>query len=289
MVMCIDGGRVITYINKNCFFIKSVFVLLSVLILVLSGTHTEVRADGGVYEMIESKDSFYLSHKKECKEDRRGYSISKETTCYKSPESSKNSRKIPKGAYVEVSYTYQTNSQNWGLLYWVTDAKGNYQNVNGWIRLSDVDFTYDALAFCHDHARELDAKWMDNTFKSIRQRLKKEIVVWSYPYSGKRLGSMEIEKYPSDRELVGKPMYRDSDKKYWAIIPYGKSYGAVCLSDPENISITKKKITPYTVPNMGDEMLGLRKIALICILIICCCAAGVSFCWKRNKKNEKSK
>lgn len=273
-------GGVIMCINRKILCLVRFFLILCILLASMFGLQIEACADGIVYEKIESNDSFYLSHQKECKEDRRGYTVSKEIACYKSPEGKKLKRSLPKGSHITVSYTYQTKSQNWGLLYWVTDAKGNYQNVNGWIRLSDVDFTYDALAFCHDHARELDAKWMDNTFKSIRQRLKKEIVVWSYPYSGKRLGSMEIEKYPSDRELVGKPMYRDSDKKYWAIIPYGKSYGAVCLSDPENKSIPKKKIDPYTTPDRGNAFMSMKKIAFICVPVIFLFVAG----WRLHQK-----
>ena len=69
------------------------------------GLQIEACADGIVYEKIESNDSFYLSHQKECKEDRRGYTVSKEIACYKSPEGKKLKTIITKRfAYYRVLY-----------------------------------------------------------------------------------------------------------------------------------------------------------------------------------------
>ena len=127
----------------------------------------------------------------------------------------------------------------------------------------------------------MQENWMQSGW-TTPLRVSDKIVVWSYPYSGKRLGSMEIEKYPSDRELVGKPMYRDSDKKYWAIIRYGQSYGAICLSDPENKSIPKKKIDPYTIPDRGNAFMSMKKIVIICVPVIFLFVAG----WRLHQKRK---
>ena len=80
-------------------------------------------------------------------------------------------------------------------------------------------------------------------------------------------------------------MYRDSDKKYWAIIRYGQSYGAICLSDPENKSIPKKKIDPYTTPDRGNAFRSMKKIVIICVPVIFLFVAG----WIASKKKDPQK
>ena len=104
-------------INRERFCLGRFFLILCILLASMFGLQIEACADGIVYEKIESNDSFYLSHQKKCKEDRRGYTVSKEIACYKSPEGKKLKRSLPKGSHITVSYTYQTKSQNWGLLY----------------------------------------------------------------------------------------------------------------------------------------------------------------------------
>ena len=73
-------------INRKILCLGRFFLILCILLASMFGLQIEACADGIVYEKIESNDSFYLSHQKECKEDRRGYTVSKEIACYKSPE-----------------------------------------------------------------------------------------------------------------------------------------------------------------------------------------------------------
>ena len=232
------------------------------------------------YELdIYYKDSFYLSHEKECKQSGASYFAEEEVTCYKNPESSKTLSPIEKGTYISIGYIYQADFETWGSINFITNKDAPLLPKEGWVKIEDLKFSEDATSFFWEYIKDMGKMERDALTKILEEvqgNLKKEIVMWSYPCSGKIVGKMSKEEYPSSKIFqTPRNIYCDYEKRYWWICPNdkkvgGKPYCAICLSDPENDQIGKE-ITltkPYTGGKYGRWLVVIPIGIVICILMV---------------------
>ncbi|MCI8339896.1 MAG: hypothetical protein HFH62_14690 [Lachnospiraceae bacterium] len=260
---------------------KKSYVFFSIIILFICCVGTEVQVtalEGGkahqqnTYYPELSDNSFYRTHKKECKRGGSSYLAKKEVTCYKNPESHVISSTIDKGSSVEIICTYQTNFDTWGLA---------SNGLDKWVKLRDLEFAENVYSFVYEYKKEM-GRVKDSELKkalgTVVDTLQKDIVKWSYPCSGKIVGKCSKKKYPTMDSILMNTwfIYQDKQKRYWRI--YGGDYDsktgeykpyAICLSDPENDQI-EKEITltkPYTGGKYGRWLVVIPIGIVICILI----------------------
>lgn len=203
-----------------------------------------------------SDNSFYRTHKEECKSDGSSYLAKEEVTCYKNPESDAISSTIEKGSTIYIIYTYQKAFDTWGLA---------SAGIDRWVKLRDLEFLENVDSFIAEYGKEMGKPKeadLKKTLETVSDTLRKDIVKWSYPCSGKIVGTCSKKEYPDMRSINVPTIYQDGQGRYWMTYGAGsfilgesgkdKSY-AICLSDPENDQIGKE-ITltkPYTGGKYG--------------------------------------
>ncbi len=274
---------------------KKSYVFFSIIILFICCVGTEVQVtalEGGkahqqdTYYPELSQDSFYRTHKKECKRGGSSYLAKEEVTCYKNPESDKEVAPIEKGTCFHIICTYRTTFDTWGL--------ASY-GIDRWVKLRDLEFVENAISFIDEYRKEMgrpkDAE-LKKALGTVADTLQKDIVKWSYPCSGKVVGTCSKNKYPTmDSILMSASfIYQDQQKRYWRI--YGGDYDskkdksyAIRLSDPENDQL-EKEIT-LTEPDTGGKY-G-RWLAVMPIgIAICIVMAGLIILVVRRRFRTKN-
>lgn len=200
-----------------------------------------------------SNDGFYRTHQKQCKPDGRSYLAEKEVPCYKNPESDVKLLPLGKGKGVVIDCTYQTEDANWGLIRFVSDRENPLQKKDGWVRLEDLTFQEDVISFYREYKEEIDNLEIQDSFQDVREGVQGDIVMWSYPCSGRTVGTLPKEKYPDDGVIQAGLCYQDSQGRYWMLLSgYQTEQGyenfAICLSEPENDKIPEDKELTLTKP-----------------------------------------
>ena len=228
-----------------------------------------------------SQDSFYRTHKKECKWGRGSYIAKKEVTCYKNPESDMKVAPIEKGDTFNVAYTYQTNFDTWGL---------EAFSMNKWVKLRDLEFVENVDSFISEYWREMGKPKnaeLKKALGTVADTLQKDIVKWSYPCSGKVVGTCSKKDYPDMRSIYLSDIYQDKKGRYWKTYGGGfsemESY-AICLSDPENDQIGKE-ITltkPYAGGKYGRWLVMIPAGIVVCILVVLLTVLGI----RRRLRNK---
>ena len=228
-----------------------------------------------------SQDSFYRTHKKECKWGRGSYIAKKEVTCYKNPESDMKVAPIEKGDTFNVAYTYQTNFDTWGL---------EAFSMNKWVKLRDLEFVENVDSFISEYWREMGKPKnaeLKKALGTVADTLQKDIVKWSYPCSGKVVGTCSKKEYPDMRSIYLSDIYQDKKGRYWKTYGGGfsemESY-AICLSDPENDQI-EKEITltkPYAGGKYGRWLAMIPAGIVVCILVVLLTVIGI----RRRLRNK---
>lgn len=217
-------------------------------------------------EDVSSQNGFFLTHKEECRAEFRNYYGSEEVQCYKSPESETILSTLPKGSCITVQCTYQTAWEKWGLLERGSDLKMYF----GWVKMSELEFVYDAVAFLYDHRDGCIDDRSELDWDKICKAPEQESIIWSYPYSGKIIGRQSKGKYP-DADYMKTHyypgiLYLDDEGRYWITVSVKRTVssseeaalekeeylsGMICLSEPENVNLEKRIMEPYTLPSLG--------------------------------------
>lgn len=241
-----------------------------------------VKAEDIYPEENTCTDSFYLSHKSECKEDNRTFLTEKEVIRYKNPNSEVELEKLPKGELINIQKTYQTEFENWGLIFWSFNTEGNVQQTSGWVKLSDLEFIYDARAFFYDHKKEIIQDRDSLNFEEKRKNIQNQILVWSYPCSGELVSKLDSKYYPTEVQIQTQPLYQDKAGRYWLMVS-GRNYikngrwssCAICLSEPTNRKIAAERIEPYTVPDKRGTWNQKVFMLTICGMLLICGVVGL--------------
>lgn len=251
-------------------------------------------------EDVSSQNGFFLTHKEECKAEFRNYFVSEKVQCFKSPESETTLSALPKGSYITIQCTYQTAWEKWGLLGRGSDLK----MYSGWVKMSEVEFVYDVVAFLYDHGKDCIDDRSELDWDKICKAPVKESIIWSYPYSGKIIGRqsngkyldadyMKIHYYPGI-------LYRDDEGRYWITVSVKRMVysseeknlekeeylsGMICLSEPENVNLEKRVMEPYSLPSAGGWAQAIVEKVYIGLSVIVV-AIGILFVTVKRRKGK---
>ncbi|MCI8339902.1 MAG: hypothetical protein HFH62_14720 [Lachnospiraceae bacterium] len=225
-------------------------------------------------------DSFFLTHEKDCRRSGANYIAEKDVLCYKNPLSSNKFSPIEKGTEVCIGYTYQANFETWGVIYLISNKDVPIAEKEGWVKIRDLKFSEDTTSFFWEYKKnmgKIQKGALRRTLEEVQGSLKKELVMWSYPCSGKIVGRLSKEEYPDQESVFQDPtqIYQDQEKRYWKIyvnheMKEGRLSYAICLSDPENDQIAKE-ITltkPYAGGKYGRWLVAIPIGIVICILMV---------------------
>lgn len=269
---------------------KRTIVFFAVLFLIVFFGKSTQAEEGGINREWSSQDAFYLAHREECKDLTYIFTADKNVSRYRNPEKkSALQGEIKKGERVFIIKTYQTAFENWGLVGMSHDLEGNIVYSDGWVKLSELEFVYDTTSFFFDHEKEYHFDLKELSSKNIKNIVKKEVIVWTYPNSGEIAFRLGAESYPM---LSAVPLYEDKDGRYWMVVSAdvykkGTKWGncSVCVSDPQNDSLPAYRPEPCTRPEQEGTMNFMVKLAAaagIGLLII----AVIIFVRKRSRYLE---
>lgn len=225
------------------------------------------------------RDPFYLSHKEECRAIAACYLAKEEVDCYKNPNSEVKLAPIDKGTKIMVYFTYQKEGDIWGVIHTINNRDTSLVRERGWVKLRNLEFQEDIYSFISQYIGEIDNMDEGNLFDGVRSHIQKDIVMWFYPCSGKIVGTLSKENYPSEEKISGRLSYQDKQGRYWIFyMDYQTEEGyqdfALCLSDPENDSI--KKEVSIQRPDITGKcsklpvviQIGIAIGLVICVLVI---------------------
>lgn len=198
-------------------------------------------------------DEFYEKHSDECERLERSFTANGpegEIVLWKSPSSKKKVAAFENGYEFYVDYIYTDKKEHqWGI---VQTVQGS-----GWLRMEELLFIYDNIAFCEQHESEFQA--YNGEFDDYI--VEEPVLLWTYPGSGKVNGKIfelddlhSIEYVYTDQEGRQWGYYAFTDtvnrKKRW-----GYSAAWICLTDPTNdkLPISKYEITPDIINIQPSE------------------------------------
>lgn len=208
---------------------KRILSLFITILLLLNG----FAAFGDVVFAPESE--FYDQHRKECTNvERDYYSNGKEgyIALYKKPDGAITSY-LRNAQKLHIFCTYK----DWGMVSYI----GGYsQEVENWVKMSDLYLIYDDKAFLEDHQNEFYKSILELKSADLEDKV---IHIYKYP------GSREHWEYTmQDDELIQLTYhYKDSEDRSWGRINY--HYGIrgswICFSKPNQL------VAPFGIdPNL---------------------------------------
>lgn len=160
--------------------------------------------------IYEPMDSFYESHREQCRRHERNYTVAGpngNVTVYESPESDKVQETIDNGESVYVSYVYQDDSDVlWGFY-------EDWENeVSGWIPMDYLDLIYDEISFREEFGHLLK----EETGELSTEFVGKSIKFWKYPGSSEYLEVPFESDYAPEYHMI----YTDGDGVRWGRVGY---------------------------------------------------------------------
>ena len=254
----------------------------------------------------EPSDNFYERNRADCEYINRVFYANGESgyiMLKNEPGSRDEVIAFVNGTIVNVSFTYDRNGEQWGVITYETAAgQGDEWNTNtGWIPMSELVVVYDYISFNEDHAGEI-YDYSGGSPDSLSENL--EIVIWAWPGSGEVLRTLTTSSGRDFTEgeltwLTPEKAYTDADGREWGFIPYFYSSRNtwLCLSDPTNADIPafnpaptpqlRTPIDPGALPSprSGFPMLPII-ISLVAIVVIGS-AILIKIFWKPNKANDQ--
>lgn len=198
---------------------KRILSLFIAILFLLNG----FAAFGDVIFAPESE--FYEQHRKECTYVDRDYYANGEKgyiALYKNPESPivayhRNAQRL------RIVYTYK----DWGM---VSRIGGYSQEVEKWVKMSDLYLIYDDEAFLEEHQNEFYKSVLELKSADLEDKV---IHIYKYP------GSREHWEYTMrDDELIQLTYhYKDAEGRSWGRVGYhyGIRSSWICFSDPNKI------------------------------------------------------
>lgn len=247
-------------------------------------------------------DEFYEKHSDECVRVERSFTANGpegETVLWKSPGSKKKIATFENETefYVEYVYTDKKEKQ-WGI---VQTVQGS-----GWLRMEELLFIYDNIAFCEQHVSEFRA--YNGEFDDYV--VEEAILLWTYPGSGKTNG--KISEFDNLHSI--QYVYTDQEGRQWGYYAFtdtvnwnrrwGYSAAWICLTDPINdkLPVIKYEITPDIIdvqpykqpqqPGQTQAEQGFDKdnssiilyLGIAVITLLVATAVLIRIFWKKDKK-----
>lgn len=169
--------------------------------------------------LIELNDSFWWSHRDDCVNRSRVYTVNSPegwAALWESPVSSKQTETLLNGTALDGNWHYTDEK---GEIWFAVENVVNEDldvPLRGWCRAADCLATPDAVSFEEAHGAEFEG-W-DQAYDHIFDEAE-EIVVWTYPGSGEVKGELWAPAYePEWLRDEFNICWRDPQGRMWAYL-----------------------------------------------------------------------
>lgn len=187
--------------------IKRVLLTIAGILLVSSLCAVDTRAD----VLYEPNDDFFEKHRDECSYEDRDYFTDGpdgEVILYESPESGRETGRIPNGALLHLYWLYMDRT---GVVWALVDRKQDPKSgelMSGWFPYEYASVKYDFTEFIREHRDEL----VKESGKVPAEYAGKEIRTWEYP-GGEMKGVIFADR--SDNLPGYNITYTDEEGRKW--------------------------------------------------------------------------
>lgn len=280
---------------------KRLFGIAAVIFLLAGIQPLKVRADV-IWEPYE--DDFYSTHYEECVHRTGAFLTNGEegyVTVYQSPESTKEVAKIMNGESFPVSFTWQDKEgMDWGIIELVNYEPKDGEIVDkeadfGWVSMEQMSKVYDG----NDFLREYEEEFEEYGGELDDYTVKEQLVVWSYPGSGKVIAGLFPQMFENDVPDY-EHLYTDEDGNRWTFIGYyyGSVRGWVCIDYPEEEDIvisyepeeTDEEIIKAQMPEEelyeGEGIPGLKLAAGLVAGVVAVTAGLIAVLFGKKSKKQ---
>ena len=195
---------------------------------------------------------------------------------YKNPESDIVITYVKNGTEITVKYLYtDKNDCVWALVEPNLEVIGNDYDT-AWIRLDDFTLVYDARQFRKDNLEKL----VEEKVKFDVSQYDKNIIMWSFPLSGKRVYDIDItsdyvDYVSATLESDLHATYEDQFHQKWVeYYDWSKRIqGWICITDPCNKDMrvddkVNYEAYPPAAPKLKDQMSTTVKLSIILVLLV---------------------
>jgi len=260
-------------------------------ILVLSALLLAVCPVAALADLIYTPpDDFLDMHFSECVHlDRDFYVNGKDgfVSVKSAPGSNNEVGTLVNGEVFNVSYTYNQDGAQWGVITRFEKA-GQYDELRtGWVPMDMLLLVYDYISFDEDNKGKFYQYSGDCESLLV---LGNDIVFWSWPGSGEIVMTQSVRNLDLERNwLVAERAYRDSAGREWGFIPYYYAFRNtwVCLDAPTDRDIPA--FNPQPQPklwNPGESQVSRNWLVIVIISVAAVVlVAAVLICvfWKPKK------
>lgn len=170
--------------------------------------------------LINLDDSFWHSHRDDCVNRRRTYTVNSpegSAALWESPVSSKQTETLPNGTELNGSWRYtDEKGETWFTVESGEQNSNGEEILRGWCRESDCLATPDAVSFEEAHGAEFEG-W-DRAYDHVFDEAE-DIIIWKYPGSGEVKGEIWGPSYdPAWLRDEFDTCWRDQQGRMWAYL-----------------------------------------------------------------------
>jgi len=252
---------------------KKFLPLLLVLLLLAGTVHADV--------IWEPMDAFYQANQDKCAPENRlyianGYGGS--VNIYKSPADARVMETLENGTALYITGIYFGTKGKWGVLEF---------DHQGWVRMTDVYASYDAIAF------EAERKSEFVSYNGEFFEFPDEVLFWEYPRASSHY-TVQLNAYSdfSDTLPSFSYAYTDSEGLRWGYVSYYYlNRGWVCLDAPNDPDITPlptptppPPVRPAYNPGPNPNRYLLLWAAGLVVLLAVIAAGLIWFFYRRKRK-----
>lgn len=249
----------------------------------------------------EPSGEFYMDNLDECEYDGRDYQTNgKEgfVVVYEEPGSTREVARIKNGKRFYVGFTYRgSGGITWAVLnlwgYEPDEEESLESGVrDGWVVFENLAEVYMEEDFRAEHEEEFE----EYQGELDGYEIKKELIFWDYPGSGRITGRME-EYFNGGDMPVCQKLYTDPDGNRWTYVGYyyGER-GWICVDDPESRELSlsygpgemDQKLYPaakpegeVSVPGINAKVSGAAAAAVLLAAAVTALLIAVLFRKKR--------
>ncbi len=252
----------------------------------------------------EPSGDFYMDNLDECEYDGRDYLTNgKEgfVVVYEKPGDSKEVARIKNGKRFYVGFTYKgRGGVTWAVLnLWGYEPEAEESLKpdvrDGWVVFENLAQVYMEEDFRAEH----ESGFADYQGELDGYEIKKELIFWDYPGSGRITGRVE-EYFSGGDSPVYQDLYTDPDGNRWTYVGYyyGEE-GWVCVDDPENGELSlsygpgaiDRELYPAKKPE-GEVMPPKTNAAVMAsagaavLLVVVVTALLIAVLFRKNDKNK---
>ena len=243
--------------------------------------------------VYEPNNDFYNRYADECVYLGRYFQVNGGdgfATALDKPGSGKEIAALENGEKLYIQFSCLYKGEYWGIASFQTNGPSGERWLDGWIRMDELLFLYDYVAFDEEH---LDEYYQ---YQGDYAEIKKAggVVVWQWPGSG--VPQLTIEDLDTENFWVSSA-WVDKDGREWGFVTYlyGNRNIWVCLSDPLNSDIPAfnpaSEPAPWIPETAHTDIAKSGNTAqiLIIVVLVAALAAGTMILIRVFYKPNKNK